>query len=427
MDSDFDDNQGWISHWTIEGRLSTCYALMYGAVGLTGPFFSPWMYHLGASSALTGLAVSLPLFTMVLTTVYLGSLADRLSDWRSAIIAADWLVLLAFCWLLIRQDIVDIIVVWTIAGVLIAAKVPILDAATLSLTRRRGTDYSQIRAIGSVGFVVSLLLAGKIFEVAGFEWFVPILLCGSLIRALSASILPRFRTPAVHIKRTTEERLAATATNLSAPAGNIAAVRVGMTPPALIGPLKTPGFLLVIAGSALIAASHAYFSTFGMLLWLEEGISTAIASLLWSVAVIAEIILMWFFKGVSKKISARHCMFIAGSMGIVRWSLSTIEPGIELLFLLQALHAMSFGLLFLATVNFISRRVEDSIAARAQALSATFSTGLLAVAMLVSGVVYANIGANGYWMMSAMCIIGLLLIGLSYKTPLDDDLPLSYK
>ena len=117
---------------------------MFGLIGLTRPFFSPWLHHLGVSPSVTGLAVALPLFAIVFTTVYLGALADRLSDWRGAIIVADWLVLLCFCWLLIRQDVIDIIVVWTIAGLLIAAKVPIVDAATLSLTRRRGSDYSQI-------------------------------------------------------------------------------------------------------------------------------------------------------------------------------------------------------------------------------------------------------------------------------------------
>ena len=425
MKNEFDATEGKSGGWSIERRLSTYYALMFGAVGLTGPFFSPWMHHLGVSASLTGVAVALPLFAMVLTTVYLGTLADRLSDWRGAIIAADWLVFFCFCWLLVRQEIVDIIVVWAIAGLIIAAKVPIADAATLSLTRRRGSDYSQIRAMGSVGFVLALLLAGKVFEVGGFEWFVPILLVGSLVRALSASLLPRFRAPEQSIQRTKEERLASTATNLGAPAGNIAAVRVGMTQPALVGALKNTGFLLVIVGSALIASSHAYFSTFGMLLWLEEGISTSTTSLLWSVAVIAEIILMWCFKDVSKKASARLCMFIAGLIGIVRWGMSTTEPGMVMLFVLQAMHAFSFGLLFLATVNFISRRVDDSIAARAQALSATFATGLLALALLVSGVVYSKIGADGYWLMCAMCIAGVMLIGLSYKTPLDDELPLT--
>lgn len=423
METDPCTVQNKVQSGSVEWRLSSYYALMFGAVGLTGPFFSPWMHHLGVSPELTGLAVALPLFAMVLTTVYLGTLADRLSDWRGAIITADWLVLLCFCWLLFRQDIVDIIVVWTIAGLLIAAKVPIVDAATLSLTRRRGTDYSQIRAIGSVGFVLALLFAGKVFEVAGFEWFVPVLLCGSLVRAVAASYLPRFRTPETTIPRNTEERLAATATNLGAPAGNFAAISVGMTQPALQGPLKNTGFLLVIAGSALIAASHAYFSTFGILLWLEEGISTSMTSILWSVAVVAEIILMWFFKEFARKVSARQCMFIAGSLGVVRWSLSTTEPGLTMLFVLQSLHAMSFGLLFLATVNFISRRVEDSIAARAQALSATFTTGLLAIALLVSGIVYSTIGAHGYWVMCGMCVVGLGLIGLSYKTSLDDELP----
>lgn len=79
------------------------------------------MYLMSVSPALIGLAVSPLLFTMVLATVYLVSLADPLIDWRGAIIVEDWLVFLVFCWLLIRQDIVDNVVVWTIAGAMIAA------------------------------------------------------------------------------------------------------------------------------------------------------------------------------------------------------------------------------------------------------------------------------------------------------------------
>lgn len=82
---------------------------------------SPQMYLMSVSPALIGLAVSPLLFTMVLATVYLVSLADPLIDWRGAIIVEDWLVFLVFCWLLIRQDIVDYVVVWTIAGAMIAA------------------------------------------------------------------------------------------------------------------------------------------------------------------------------------------------------------------------------------------------------------------------------------------------------------------
>lgn len=412
------------SAWTPEQRLTLYFMMMYGSVGLTGPFFSPWLHHLGVSAQLTGLIVAMPSAAMVVAAVYLGSISDRLSDWRVAIIAFDWLILLMFCWILFRQNVVDIIIVWTLTGLLIAVKVPVLDGATLSLTRKRGTHYSRIRALGSVGFVVALLSGGFIFDLAGLDWFVPVLVAGAFIRAVCSSALPRFREPPTIPTMRTSEKLAAPADNLSAPAGNMAMATASMTAPSLQGGLKHTGFIMVIAGSALINGSHAFFGAFAMLHWIETGISTMVSSLLWCFAVVMEIALMWWFTDVARRLSSRHCMLAAGAVGIVRWSVSSVDPSVPVLFILQGLHALTFGLLFIATVTFIARRVDDSMAARAQSLYATFSTAALATAVLVSGALYDHAGALGYWLMAAMCAAGMLLVLSSYFTKLDDDFPM---
>ncbi|MGQ7843882.1 MFS transporter [Granulosicoccus sp. 3-233] len=411
------------STWTPEQRLTLYFMMMYGSVGLTGPFLSPWLHHLGVSAQLTGLIVAMPSVAMVVAAVHLGSISDRLSDWRTAIIGFDWMILLLFCWMLFRQNVIDIIVVWTLAGLLIAVKVPVLDGATLSLTRRRGSDYARIRALGSVGFVIALMSGGVIFNAAGLDWFVPALIAGALIRALCASVLPAFREAATLTGKRVDERLAAPADNLGAPAGNMAMASASITAPALPGGLKHPGFLMVIAGSALINGSHAFFGAFAMLHWIESGISTIISSLLWCFAVVMEIALMWRFTDVARRLSSRHCMLAAGAVGILRWSLSTMNPSVPLLVLLQGMHALSFGLLFIATVTFISRRVDDSMAARAQSLYATFATAALATAVLVSGILYSRAGIQGYWLMTAMCVVGMVLIISSYSTRLEEDFP----
>ncbi len=64
------------------------------------------------------------------------------------------------------------------------------------------------------------------------------------------------------------------------------------------------------------------------------------------------------------------------------------------------------------------------MAARAQSLYATFSTAALATAVLASGTLHSHVGVQGYWLMAAMCIAGMLLIMASYSTKLDDDFPM---
>lgn len=398
---------------------------MFGSIGLTGPFFAPWLASLGIDAKLTGLIVALPSIAMVLTTIYLGSLADRLNDWRSAIITGNWLIAALMTWLLFRQGVADIIVVWTLTGLLIAAKIPIVDAATMSVLRRQGGHYGPIRAIGSVGFVVALLAAGSIYDRWDFTLFTAFLVLGALLRALASMRLPRLREPAQSDRTSTlmvDEPVSVT--NLGAPAGNVASSQASFTSPSIAGGLRHPGFLLVLSGAAIINASHAFFVGFGMLHWLEMGISKSTGSLLFTSAVVAEIILMWKFAAVARRFSARYCMIIAGAVGLVRWSLSTIELPIHFLFALQTLHAVSYGLLFVATVNFIARRVDDSVAARAQSLYATMTTGALAVAVMVSGYVYGSVGIAGYWLMVGMCVFGVALVSASFSTNLADESPL---
>jgi PPP family 3-phenylpropionic acid transporter len=134
--------------------------------------------------------------------------------------------------------------------------------------------------------------------------------------------------------------------------------------------------------------------------------------------------MMWKFAAFSRRFSARYCMLIAATAGLVRWSLSTLEMSAILLFVLQTLHALTYGLLFVATVNFIGRRVDDSIAAKAQSLYATLTTGALALAVMVSGVAYERVGILGYWIMAIMCAVGAVFVLASFTTNLEDETPL---
>lgn len=90
------------------------------------------------------------------------------------------------------------------------------------------------------------------------------------------------------------------------------------------------------------------------------------------------------------------------------------------LFLLQGLHGVTFGLLYLATVNFIARRVHDAYAAQVQAMSATLATVTMAVATLISGILYERLGEQGYWAMAGMCVAGMLLTAASYRTKMSE-------
>jgi PPP family 3-phenylpropionic acid transporter len=377
---------------TVERRLAIYYTALFFSIGSIGPFVALWLDSRGANPSQTGLIVAAPSVAMVLTTVLLGSWADRLADWRTAIIACNWAMLMLVVWFFVRQNIIDIFVVWTLAGVIMMAKIPIVDAASLSLTCRMKLEFGRIRAFGSAGFIVAVILAGQLYEHVGISAFIWVLTGGAALRIAAAHLLPGFRAEPVR------------------------QVHIAVFGSAL----RHSGFLLTIAGSALISGSHGFFYTFGMLHWSESGIGTSDSALLWSTGIGVEVLVMWRFAAMARHLSARVCILIAGVAGVLRWCAFALEPSMLWLFLLQGLHGVTFGLLYLATVNFISRRVHDRYAAQAQALSATLSTSAIAAATLASGFLYARLGEQGYWAMAGMCAAGMLLTATSYRTNLSE-------
>ena len=373
-------------------RLSLFYALNFGGIGIAVPYLALWLASRGADASTIGAIAASPSFAMLATTVAFGTLADRLADWRTAIIAGSWATCAAFSLLFVVDGVAGIWIVWTLGALLMLGVVPIVDGATLSLFRRRGAAFGPVRAFGSAGFIAGLAAGGALIERFGAAAFVPTLVAAALARALTALALPRFGRA--------EPDPAAT--------GSVGAI------------LRHPGFLAVLVGAALINASHAYLYTFGLLHWTRTGLSETTGSLLWTVSVVAEVALLWRFADIARRVSARGCLMVAGGVAVVRWLATGTDPSLPLLFALQVLHAITFGLGYIATASFIARRVDDRIAARAQALAATLATGGMALMMLGSGALYERFAGAGYAAMAAACALGVALVAASFRTDLED-------
>ena len=78
--------------------------------------------------------------------------------------------------------------------------------------------------------------------------------------------------------------------------------------------------------------------------------------------------------------------------------------------LVQPLHGITFALLHLACMRLIARTVPHGLEGTAQALYGTVGIGAAtAVLTLVSGALYARVGAHGFWVMAALCALAFPL------------------
>ena len=86
----------------------------------------------------------------------------------------------------------------------------------------------------------------------------------------------------------------------------------------------------------------------------------------------------------------------------------SVHHHIVALSLIQPLHGVTFALLHLACMRMLAQSVPDALAATAQAIYGTVGVGAAtALLTLVSGWLYARLGAAAFGIMSALCLAAL--------------------
>ena len=101
---------------------------------------------------------------------------------------------------------------------------------------------------------------------------------------------------------------------------------------------------------------------------------------------------------------------IAALAGMLRWAVMAQTTDVMALALVQPLHGITFALLHLACMRLMARTVPQGLEGTAQAIYGTVGIGAAtALLIFVSGALYARLGAQGFWVMAALCALALPL------------------
>ncbi len=251
---------------------------------------------------------------------------------------------------------------------------------------RRGFEYGWVRGTGSAAFIGGTLLAGQAVSAWGLD----------VIVGLQALLLG---AAAVAARRVPELRHARTAAAVGAPAGGVRLL------------LRLPRFRQLVLVAALVLGSHAMHDAFAVIRWRAAGVSPAMVSVLWSESVAAEV-LVFFLLGPALVtwLTPAGALAVAALAGLVRWAVMAQSAAVLALALVQPLHGLTFALLHLACMRLLARIVPPGLEGTAQALYGTVGIGATSAGLtLVSGVLYARVGAQGFWAMAALCALAVPL------------------
>ncbi len=363
-----------------ELRASAFHFTVFGPTGVTSAYFAIWLSGKGITPDQIGIINALPVLLLLLASMLIGRLADRASDWRVMIAILALIGGIAAFGFLFVSEFWGALLVFALCSMPAGAMVPVVDAATLRMTERRGTDFGFVRAWGTVGYTLSAALTGVLIGWLGAVVFVPLFIGLSVLRAGLAFQLPRFRAPA----------------HVQAPATK----REGVT----LASLMRPWFLLPCIAYALVQSTHFFLGAMGVLVWKLDGIGDGWMGSLIAVSAAGEALMMFLWRRIGTHMSARTMLIIAGLVAALRWAAMATSPSLPVLFVLQALHAITFPFSYFGIMHFIANWAPEDIAAEAQSFSSMLTQGFAVVTLLVFGWLVGMMGAHAYFVAAAMAV-----------------------
>jgi MFS transporter, PPP family, 3-phenylpropionic acid transporter len=367
-------------------RLAAFYAALFAVAGAYMPFFPVWLQAIGLEPSEIGLIIAIPAAARLLAVPAITSVAGRHDALRGSIIATACGTFVGFLLLgSVRSALLLGIVMYLLSWPWTAVT-PLTDAYALRGVAWHRRAYGPIRLWGSVGYIVGTLIAGVLAGLFGTFATIWIIAAVAGVSALSSCWL--------------------TPTGPAAP-GALQIAR----PTAL---LRTPAFLAVVVGAALIQGSHSAYYTFSSISWQAAGMSSATVSVLWALCVVVEVVL--FALSPRLDLSPATLLAIGGGGALLRWSIMTQEPSLAVLSFAQALHALSFGATHLGAMGVLARLVPGQFMANAQGYLATASSVVMASTGIACGMVFGSLGQSIYYGMVAMALAGTFVVLLARHT-----------
>ena len=379
-----------------EARASLYQFTVYLPGAVSSVFLGIWLSEHGLPADQIGIINSIPMLCLLAVNMVIGRLADRAKDWRSVIIILSILGAALPFGLFFVNEFWGIMLVWSLVTMFTGSIPPIIDAASVRMTRRNGTDFGVVRAWATVGYVVGAGGIGMLITVFGAYAFAPLFVAMSLLRAGLSLLLPRFRAPE--------------------PAQTLAAT----VPTKLRDSLKL-WFVLPLIAFALINASHALIGGFGGLLWHQNGIPDYFIGPLLAIAATGEAIMMFAWRRFGGRITARNMILAACIASLVRFTAMAFNPPVEVLFLVQMLHAISFGVGYFGVVHFIANWTDESNAAEAQGFANMLNQGMAVLGLAGFGWLVVRFDSYAFFASTVVAVLAIIcvLVSLRLRPPKD--------
>ncbi len=332
-------------------RLKAYFFAYFAYVGIVSPYLSLYLADVGYTVAQIGVLLSLPQWMRIVAPPFWGWLADTGGRADRLMRISGVLTLLAVLMLpvLAQFGFAATALALALLFFVSAAQMPIGEARTLAVTDGDADAYGKIRLWGSVGFIGAVALVGLAldrFGTATLPTWMALVLAALLVIIWS---LPKEGAPSaarqvlVRLRDRLRER-------------SVAA--------------------FFIANFLMLFAHAAYYVLFSLFLEAQGYSKTAIG-LLWTLGVLAEVVLFRWQRVLFDRYRALVLLAASIAIAALRFAMIGASAGsLTLILVAQLLHAFTFGLHHSAVMKVLHQWFDARQQARAQALYVTTAYGL---------------------------------------------------
>ena len=366
-------------------------ASYFAHIGFFNPYLPLWLKELGFGLFAISVLTSVQSATRLFAPYLWGTLSDRTGERVKLLRYGATAALVFSLALAFPLGPVALFVVLLLMFTHTSAMMPMSEAALAHLVSQGGAfdakRYGRVRLWGSLGFLLTVLVAGWWFERFGLDHFPAWTVVTLAAVVLSVWWLPDHKE-AVHHED-------------DHPA---------------IGPLlRQPAVRWFFTAVFFHILSHIFIYVFFSLYLDSLGYSKTVIGLLWAVSVVIEI--GWFFTQGRwlPRLPLTGWLVLAAALMALRMGLTAAAGGQVLVLLaVQMLHAITFAAHHTACIALLSHHFPGRLRGRGQALYAVVGYGLPGViGGLGGGLVSSAWGLSSMFWVSTAC--ALLALGAAWR------------
>ncbi len=367
-------------HW----RLSAWYFFYFAYIGAFAPYFALYLQSLGFSAWDIGILMSVGPVMRLVAPAFWGWFSDRAGRRVPIVRFSAAFTALAFLMFFATTGFWGVLVGIGLTFFFWTAAHPLVEALTLDHLKDRVEEYGRIRLWGSVGFVVAVLGVGMLLDAAPL----PMLLWTCL-----ALLIGVFACAGALIE--------------------VQTVAADKPVPSLRRGLMRPAVIALLAACFFMSAAHGPLYVFFSIHLVEHGYGKTLVGALWSLGVIAEIVVFMFLPRLMGGFSLRAILLASFAFAVLRFLLIGWQvDSLPLLLLAQLMHGATFGAYHAAAVASLNRWFPSQQQGRVQALYSSISFGAGGMlGNLVSGQAWETWGAGWTYTLGAgFAVAGGLLV-----------------